>query len=86
MSLKFTKGVQKRTDFLGAKESLKRKLVDIICKGRQTANFVRWSAAQRTTEMLADQRRTGKNSGPAPADYRNWASASPLLNYLREVI
>ncbi len=30
--------------------------------------------------MLADQR-TGKNSGPAPADYRNWASASPLLNY-----
>ncbi len=45
----------------------------------------RWSTAQRTTEMLADQR-TGKNSGPAPADYRNWASASPLLNYLREVI
>jgi hypothetical protein len=32
--------------------------------------LVRWSAAQRTTEMLADQR-TGKNSGPAPADYRN---------------
>jgi hypothetical protein len=44
-----------------------------------------WSAAQRTTEMLADQR-IGKNSGPAPADYRNWASASPLWNYLREVI
>jgi hypothetical protein len=35
--------------------------------------------------MLADQP-TGKNCGPAPADYRNWASASPLLNYLREVI
>jgi hypothetical protein len=32
-------------------------------KGGQTA-------AQRTTEMLADQR-TGKNSGPAPADHRN---------------
>ncbi len=32
--------------------------------------LVRWSDAQRTTEMLADQR-TGKNSGPAPADYRN---------------
>ncbi len=32
--------------------------------------LVRWSAAQRTTEMLADQR-TGKNSGLAPADYRN---------------
>ncbi len=47
--------------------------------------LVRWSAAQRTTEMLADQR-SGKNSGPAPADYQNWASASPLLNYLREVI
>ncbi len=47
--------------------------------------LVRWSAAQRTTEMLADQR-TGKNSGPAPADYRNLASASPLLNYLKEVI
>jgi hypothetical protein len=27
-----------------------------------------------------------KNSGPAPADYWNWASTSPLLNYLREVI
>jgi hypothetical protein len=39
-------------------------------KGGQTAILVRWSAAQRTTEMLADQR-TGKNSGPAPADYRN---------------
>jgi hypothetical protein len=39
-------------------------------KSGQTAILVRWSAAQRTTEMLADQR-TGKNSGPAPADYRN---------------
>ncbi len=47
--------------------------------------LVRWSPAQRTTEMLSDQW-TGKNSGPVPADYRNWASASPLLNYLREVI
>jgi hypothetical protein len=47
--------------------------------------LVHWSAAQRTTEMLADQL-TGKNSGPAPADYQNWASARPLLNYLREVI
>ncbi len=27
-----------------------------------------WSAAQRTTEMIADQR-TGKNGGPALADY-----------------
>jgi hypothetical protein len=51
----------------------------IIDKGGQTAILVRWSAAQRTTEMLADQR-TGKNSD------RNWASASPLLNFLREVI
>jgi hypothetical protein len=41
-----------------------------ICKGGQIAILVRWSAVQRTTEMLADQR-TGKNSGPAPADYRN---------------
>jgi hypothetical protein len=49
-------------------------------KGGQTAILVCWSAAQRTTEMLADQR-TGKNSGPAPADYRNGASATPLLNY-----
>ncbi len=62
-----------------------------VCDGNQRwadryfGPLVRWSAAQRTTEMLADQR-TGKNSGPAPADYRNWASASPLLNYLREVI
>jgi hypothetical protein len=37
-------------------------------KGGQTAILVRWSAAQRTTEMLADQR-NGKNSGLAPADY-----------------
>jgi hypothetical protein len=57
----------------------------LICKGGQTAILVRWSAAQRTTEILADQR-TGKNSGPAPADYRSWTSAIPLLNYLREVI
>jgi hypothetical protein len=54
-------------------------------KGGQTAILVRWSTAQRTTEMLADQR-TGKNSEPAPANYRNGASASPLLNYSREVI
>ncbi len=47
--------------------------------------LVRWSTAQQNNEMLADQR-TGKNSGSAPADYRNWASTSPLLNYLREVI
>jgi hypothetical protein len=32
--------------------------------------LVRWSAAQRTTEMLADQQ-TGKNRRPAPADCRN---------------
>ncbi len=57
----------------------------LLPKGGQTAILVRWSAAQRNTEMVADQR-TGKNSGLAPADYRNWASASPLLNYLREVI
>ncbi len=54
----------------------------MIDKGVQTAILVRCSAAQRTTEMLADQR-TGKNSGPAPADYRNWTSASLLLNYFR---
>jgi hypothetical protein len=41
-----------------------------VTKGGQTTILVRWSAAQRTTEMLADQR-TGKNSGPAPAIYRN---------------
>jgi hypothetical protein len=28
----------------------------LITKGGQTAILVRWSAAQRTTEMLADQR------------------------------
>jgi hypothetical protein len=39
-------------------------------KGGQTAILVHWSAAQRTTEMLTEQR-TGKNSGPAPVDYRN---------------
>ncbi len=50
--------------------------VSVKYKGGQTAILVRWSAAQRTTEML-DQR-TGKNSGPAPADYQNWASAIPL--------
>jgi hypothetical protein len=42
----------------------------VVVKGGQTAILVRWSAAQWTTEMLADQQ-TGKNSGPAPADYRN---------------
>jgi hypothetical protein len=59
----------------------------VYSKGGQTAILVRWSAAQWTTgtEMLADQQ-TEKNSGPAPAHYRNWASASPLLNYLREAI
>ncbi len=31
----------------------------VSSKGGQTAILVRWSAAQRTTEMLADQR-TGK--------------------------
>jgi hypothetical protein len=35
-------------------------------------------AAQRTTEMIADQW-TGKNSEPALADYQNGASAIPLL-------
>ncbi len=42
----------------------------LVGKGGQAAILVRWSAAQQTTEMLADQR-TGKNSGPAPADYQN---------------
>ncbi len=36
------------------------------------------SAAQQTTEMIADQQ-TGKNSGPALANYRNGASAIPLF-------
>ncbi len=36
------------------------------------------SAAQRTTEMIVDQR-TGKNSGPALADYRNEASTISLF-------
>jgi hypothetical protein len=61
------------------------RILKIIHKGGQTAILVRWSAAQRNTEMFADKR-TGKNSGPAPADYQNWASASPLLNFLSEVI
>jgi hypothetical protein len=39
------------------------------------------SAAQRTTEMIADQR-TGYNSGPALADNRNEASAIPLFYIL----
>jgi hypothetical protein len=47
-----------------------RRKRDSGTKGGQTAILVRWSAAQRTTEMLADQR-NGKNSGPAPADNRN---------------
>ncbi len=50
--------------------SWKRYTCKVTGKGGQTAILVRWSAVQRTTEMLADQR-TGKNSGPAPADYRN---------------
>jgi hypothetical protein len=57
----------------------------LIVKGGRSAILVHCSAAQRTNEMLADQR-TGKNSGPAPADYRNRESAGPLLNYFREVI
>ncbi len=44
-------------------------LLTVLTTGGQTAILVRWSAAQQTTEMLADQR-TGKNSGPAPADYQ----------------
>ncbi len=42
----------------------------LIIKDGQTAILVHWSAAQQTTEMIADQQ-TGKNSGPALADYRN---------------
>jgi hypothetical protein len=42
----------------------------LVSKGGQTAILVRWFAAQWTAEMLADQP-TGKNCGPAPADYRN---------------
>jgi hypothetical protein len=51
-----------------------------VIRGGQTAILVRWSAVRcpRTTEMRADQR-TGKNSGPALADYRNGASAIPLF-------
>jgi hypothetical protein len=48
-----------------------------ISKAGQTAILVRWSAAQRTAEMIVQ--RNGKNSGPAPADYRSWASAIPLF-------
>jgi hypothetical protein len=36
------------------------------------------SAAQRTTEMKADNR-TGKKSGAALADYRNGAPAIPMF-------
>jgi hypothetical protein len=39
----------------------------IVNKGGQTAILVRWSAVQRTTEMIADQR-IAKNSGPALVD------------------
>jgi hypothetical protein len=46
----------------------------LLFKGGQTAILVRWSAAQRTTEMLADQRQ------------RTTEIELPLLNYLREVI
>jgi hypothetical protein len=46
-------------------------------KGGQTAILVRWSAAQRTTEMLAVQR-TGKNSGPVPADQRQRTTETEL--------
>jgi hypothetical protein len=54
-------------------------------RGGQTAILVCWSAgplsaAQRTTEMIADQR-TGKNSRPALADYRNEASAIPAVQH-----
>jgi hypothetical protein len=35
------------------------------------------SAAQWTTEIIADQQ-TGKNTGPALADYQSGASAIPL--------
>jgi hypothetical protein len=49
----------------------------LIWKGGQTAILVRWSAVQRTTEILADQR-TGKNSGPTPADQRQRTSANGL--------
>ncbi len=41
-----------------------------VCMYTKVGRPLFWSAAQRTTEILADQR-TGKISGPAPADYRN---------------
>jgi hypothetical protein len=53
----------------------------LIIKGGQTAILVHWSAAQRTTEMIADQQ-TGKNSGPVLADYRNLPSAILLVRVL----
>jgi hypothetical protein len=37
------------------------------------------SAAQQTTEMIAEQR-TGKNSEPALADYQDGVSAIPLFS------
>jgi hypothetical protein len=66
-------------------KTLRSKYNDITC----WSNNQRWadryfgppgplSAAQRTTEMIVEQR-TGKNSGPALADYRNGASAIPLF-------
>ncbi len=39
-------------------------------KSEQTAVLVLWSAAQQTTEMIADQQ-AGQTSGPAPAYYQN---------------
>jgi hypothetical protein len=42
-----------------------RRSDDYITKGGQTIFLVRWSAAQRTTEILADQRqRTTKTELP----------------------
>jgi hypothetical protein len=69
-------------------ELIKVPVSRLMNKGGQTAILVRWNAAQRTTKMLADQQ-TGKNSGPAPADYRNRASAIPLfwiLAYLKKYL
>jgi hypothetical protein len=54
--------LQNELQIAAKQQEIQLRFDDMIPKGGQTTILVRWSAAQQTTEMLADQR-TGKNSG-----------------------
>jgi hypothetical protein len=61
--------LQNELQIAAKQQEIQLRFDDMIPKGGQTTILVRWSAAQQTTEMLADQR-TGKNSGQLKLSFR----------------